>query len=221
MWCRASAVLFVLAVMTAFSTPALAQKGKGNAGPQATDVIIDATVEQVVPQGIVANDKSGKKYAIGFDGTSKIGLKGNAGIEFVTPGSFVQFDVDLDEKGMPTAEVKKIQITTQSPINEPGIFSSKGPDGKPGEAGTYFVRGTVRTNKDDTLTVSAGNKQMTVKVAAAITVPVTVADWRLAKPGDKLKGNGKAYVVPNAPMTPVLGTQIEITAAMPITKGKK
>jgi len=209
------ALSFVVVSLVAASSSAFAQKPP--AAPKGTTILLDAKVDQVVPQGILATDKGGKKYAVGFDAKSKIGLKGNADIDYVTPGSYVQFDVELDAEGKPATEVKKIQITEQSAITEPGIFSSKGPDGKPGEPGPYFVRGTVRTNRDGNMTVAAGNKQITIKVAEGVTVPVTLADWRMAKPGDAIKGNGTAYPQAGAP-TLVLGTLMEITAAGPIEK---
>lgn len=215
-------LLASLVVLTAasISAPARAQQGKGNAAKGAS-VLLDAKIDQVVPQGIIATDKAGKKYAIGFDQKSKVGLSGNAGVDYISNGMFVQFDVDLDAEGKPTSDAKKLLIVEQSNLNTPGVFSSKGPDGKPGEPGPYFVRGTVRTNKDGVLTVVAGNKPMTVKVAADTMVPVKISDWTLAKPGDTIKGNGTSFAQPGAPMTMVLGTQLEITAAGPITKGKR
>jgi hypothetical protein len=209
---------FVL--MASVSTFVFAQKGKSSA-PKGTAVTVDATIEQVVPQGIIANDKAGKKYAIGFDQKSKVGLSGDAGVDYIANGMFVQFDVDLDAEGKPTSDAKKLLIVEQTNINVPGVFSSKGPDGKPGEPGPYFVRGTVRGNKDGMLTIVAGNKPMTVKVADGTKVPVKVSDWTMAKAGDTIKGSGTAFAQPGAPMTIVLGVQMEITSAGPIGKGKR
>lgn len=218
---RVLSVSLVFVAVASISASAFAQQGKGNAAPKGTAVTLDAKIDQVVPQGIIATDKAGKKYAVGFDQKSKIGLSGDAGVDYIGNGMFVQFDVDLDAEGKPTSDAKKLLIVEPSNLNVPGVFSSKGPDGKPGEPGPYFVRGTVRGNKDGTLTVSAGNKPMTVKVADGTKVPVKVSDWTMAKPGDTIKGSGTAFAQPGAPMTIVLGIQMEITAASPLTKGKR
>jgi hypothetical protein len=198
---------------------AFAQKGK--TAPKGTAVKVNGKVAQVVPQGIMVTGNDNKQYAVGFTPTSKVGLVGTAGIDFVKPGTFVQFEVNLDEKGVPTDEVKKVQITQQSNTVTPGMSPSKGPDYKEGEPDLFFVRGTVTTNRDNTLTVAAGNKRLTVKVAEGVTVPVTIADWTMAKPGDAISGDGLAFPQPNLPFTPVQGTLIEIKAAAPLDLKKR
>jgi len=221
MFRRALIASLMFAAVASVCSSAYAQKGKASAA-KGTSVTVDAKIDQVVPQGIIATDaKAKKQYAIGFDQKSKVGLSGDAGVDFISNGMFVQFDVDLDAEGMPTSDAKKLLIVEQTNINVPGVFSSKGPDGKPGEPGPYFVRGTVRTNKDGMLTVVAGNKPMTVKVADDTKVPIKISDWTMAKPGDTIKGSGTAFPQPNAPLTPVLGVIMEITAAGPIAKGNR
>ena len=217
---RLVVLTLVFGSVIGLSNVAFAQKKP--TGPQGTPIKIDGTVKEIVAQGIVVSGKDGKTYGVGFTPTSKVGLVGTAGVEFIKPNTFVQFDVELDDKGQPVGEVKKIQITSQSAINEPGIFSAKGPDGKPGEPGPYFVRGTVNTNKDGTLTVTAGGKRMTVKAAVGISVPVTISDWRLAKPNDTITGDGNSFgPQPGLAFIPVQGTLVEIKAVGPIEMGKK
>lgn len=197
------------------------KKGKA-AAPKGTPIKIDGTVKQIVQQGIVVSGKDGKTYGVGFTPTSKVGLVGTTGIDFLKPGTFVQFEVMMDEKKEPSGEVKKIQITTPSATNVPGMGSTKGPDAKEGEAGEYFVRGTVTTNKSGMLTVSAGKDRVTVKVAEGVTVPVTIADWSMAKPNDVITGDGTSFgPQPGLDFIPVQGTLVEIKAAAPIEFGKK
>ena len=115
------------------------------AAPKGTPIKIDGTVTQIVPQGIVVNGKDGKKYGVGFTPTSKVGLVGTAGVDFLKPGTFVQFDVDLDdERQAGRAKSKKIQITSHSrDQRRRASFRPRAPTRKPGEPGPYFVRGTV------------------------------------------------------------------------------
>jgi hypothetical protein len=219
MFRRFVVVSLVSSFVACLTSESVAQQSKN--APKGTAIKVDGTVEQVVPQGILVTGKDKKQYAVGFTPTSKVGLVGTAGIDYVKPGTFVQFEVNLDGKGVPTEEVKKVQITQQSATVTPAISPSKGPDYKEGEPDLFFVRGTVRTNKNNELTVVADKRSITVKVAEGITVPVTIADWTLAKKGDEIKGDGTAFTQPNLPYTLVQGTQIEIKAAAPIDFSKK
>ena len=186
-------------------------------------VKIDGTVDQELPsQGITLTGKDGKKYAVGFGPTSKVALTGEGSADFLTTGSYVQMTVDMDGKGTATADVAKVQITVQGKDTAPGIIPAGGPDSKPGQPGKYFVRGTVKSNKDGTLTVAAAGKQVVVKLSPTVTVPVTIANWQMAKSGDAISGEGTNMSQPGASLTLVRGDRIEIKAAMPITKtGKK
>lgn len=208
----------VFALVVGSSSLALAQKPKGKT------LKIDATVDSVVPQGIYATSKAdGKKFAIGFDGSSKVGLVGNASIDFITPGAYVQMTVEMDGEGKPAKPVDKVTVIQQDKLTQPGVMSTKGPDGKPGEPGPYLVRGTVKTNKNDELTIAAGGKQVIVKMSLGATVPVNLPNWQWAKPGDTLSGAGIEVAAGsgNAPAM-IYGDQIEIKATLPITKpGKK
>lgn len=210
----------VLALVLGSSSLVLAQAAK----PSGKTTKIDATVDQVVPQGIYATSKDGKgtKYAIGFNAASKVGLVGNASTDFIEPGQYVQMTVDMDGEGKPTKPVDKVMIIVQDKLTQPGVMSTKGPDGKPGEPGPYLVRGTVKTNKNEELTIAAGGKQVVVKMALGATVPVNIPNWQMAKPGDAISGAGIIVTAASggAPAM-VFGDQMEIKAAMPITKAEK
>jgi hypothetical protein len=190
------------------------------AKPKGPLVKLDATITKVLPaQGILATGKDGKQYAIGFDQSSRVALSGNASTDFITPGTYVQMDVDMDGEGKPAKPVSKVAIVQQGKFSEPGVMSTKGPDAKPGEPGLYLVRGTVKTNKNEELTINAGSKQVVVKMALGATVPVNITTWQMAKEGDALAGDGVVVTAAagNAPAL-VYGERIEIKAAMPITK---
>jgi len=188
--------------------------------PKGTSVAIKGKVAQVVPQGILVDGDDNKKYAIGFNPKSKVTMAGTAGADYLAPGMFVQFEVELDATGKPSKEVAKLSITEQSAINQPGVFSTAGPDAKPGAAGMYLVRGNVRANKGGTLTVAAGSKPLTVTVSGAMSIPVSNSNWQLAQPGDSISGDAQAFAQPNSPVTPALAERIEIKAVMPIQKKK-
>lgn len=187
-----------------------------------TAVKIDGVINKVVPgQGIVVDGKDKKQYGVGFDNTSKVSLEGTAGPEAITVGSYVQYDVTLNDKQEPTGPVKKIQLIDKSPINQPGVFSALGPDGKPGAAGPYFVRGTVKTNKNNEVSVVAGSKTMNFTLDPTVSVPVFLDKWQWAKPGDTITGDGKSFPAQGTPFTPVLGTRIMIKSVGPIDMKKK
>jgi hypothetical protein len=188
--------------------------------PAGTAIKIDGTVEAVSPQGILVANKDGKKYGMAFVPASKVTMAGNASPDVLKAGMYVQFTVNLDEKKKPTGEATKIQIIEPSAISQPGVFSEKGPDGKPGEPGPYFIRGTVKSYRDGTLNVTADKTAMAVAVSEAAAIPVTIGDWSLASPGDKVTGDANGLKA-NAQFTPVYAVQITINAAAPITGKKK
>jgi len=223
MLCRVAFGVVALGLSVLFSQSASAQAPA--APPGGTIMKLDGKVSQVVNgQGVLVNGNDGKQYAVFFTPASKLTVSGSASPEFLAPGSFIQLDTELDGKGQPMGEVSKLQIVAQSTINQPGIFSEAGPDAKPGAAGKYFIRGTVKTNKGDMLTVAAGGKQMTFKIAAGVSMPVTVDDWSLARANDSIQGDGKSYAQQGAPAnqpTPVWCERMEIKAVLPIEKKKK
>jgi len=222
MLCRVAFGVVAFGLLISLSPSASAQQPA--APPGGVIMKLDGKVTQVVGQGLLVQGNDGKQYAVGFTPASKLTVSGTASPEFLGPGMFIQLDTELDDKGQPVGEVTKLQIVEQSKINEPGIFSEAGPDGKPGAAGKYFIRGLVKTNKTNMLGVQAGGRLMTFKVSAAAAMPVTVSDWTLASPGDSIQGDGKSYAQQGAPATaatPVWCERMEIKAVAPIVKKKK
>lgn len=210
-----------LGLFLSISQSAVAQQQQ----PQGTPMkITNGTISTVTPQGLIVAG-GGTQYAVFFTAQSKINVAGTAAPEFLTAGKYVQLDADLDAKGQPTGEVTKLQIVENNSINSPGVFPEGGPDAKPGEAGKYFIRGTVRTNKSNMLTVAAGPKPMTFKLSPTLSVPVTIPDWGLAVSGDSISGDGRSLAPvpgPNGGMiTPVWCERMEIKAVQPITAKKK
>ncbi|MBA4018095.1 MAG: hypothetical protein C0483_13060 [Pirellula sp.] len=208
---------FVVAICALSSLGIAANNASAQKG---SAVSIKGKVAQVVPQGILVQGDDNKKYALGFTPKSKVTMSGTAGADYLAPGMFVQFEVDVDDSGKPTKEVGKLSITEQSAINVPGISSTAGPDAKPGAAGTYLVRGTVRANKAGTLTVAAGSKTMTVSMSGSMSIPVSNSNWQMAQPGDSISGDAQAFAQPNSDVTPAMAERIEIKAVMPIQKKK-
>jgi hypothetical protein len=188
--------------------------------PKGSPIKVDGTVESVQAGGLVVNGKDGKKYGVGFPQTAKITMSGNASPDVLKSGMYVQFTVTLDDKKKPTSEATKIQIIEPSNISQPGVFSEKGPDGKPGEPGPFFVRGTVKSFRDGTLNISAGTTAIAVTVPSSASIPVTVSEWQLASPGDTITGDGSAFPAQQG-IIPVAGERIEIKAIAPITGKKK
>jgi hypothetical protein len=218
---RVAVIAAALGLSLVASQSLWAQQGRQQA-PKTTPVKVDGTVEAISPQGILVAQKDGKKFGMAFPPNAKVTLSGNAAPEFLKTGQYVQFTVNLDEKKKPTGEASKIQIIEQSAISSPGVFSEKGPDGKPGEPGPYFIRGTVKSFRDGTLSVAAGGPLMTVTIPASAAIPVTIADWDLANPGDQISGDGQALpAATGAAFTPVFAERIEIKSAAPITGKKK
>lgn len=215
MLCRVAFGAVALGLVISFSQTAIGQPPPGG-----TAAKVNGKVAQVVPQGLMVKGSDGKEYAVMLDQKSQVSLLGTAGPDFLIAKTFVQLDAELDDKGVPTKEVDKIQIVEPSAINQPGVFSEAGPDAKPGAAGKYFIRGTVKSYKEATLILMAGPKPMTFKVSAAAAVPVTNGEWGLAMVGDAVTGDAMSYPVQGT-VTPMYGSKIEIKAVLPITRKKK
>lgn len=222
MLCRVAFGVVAVGLLFSFSQSASAQQ-KGP--PGGTQAKVEGKVSQVLPgQGLLVQGNDGKQYAIGFDKDSLISIEGTASPDFLGPGSFIQLDTQLDGKRQPVGEVSKLQIVAQSAINQPGIFSEEGPDAKPGVGGKFFVRGTVKSNKANMLTVMAEGKPLTFKIAAGVSMPVTVDDWTLARPGDAVSGDAKTFAQQGAPANQPILTWCErltVKATAPIEKKKK
>jgi hypothetical protein len=214
---RSAFALLAVALVCLPAGSALAQKG---AAPKGTPVSLKGKVKQVVPQGLLV-ESGGKDYGVGFSNTSKVSMTGTAGPDYLSPGMFVQMEVELDSQGKPTKEVSKLSIVEQSALNQPGIFSAAGPDAKPGDVGLFLVRGAVRGNKAGELTVAAGSKPMIVKLSNTVSIPVTTSDWRMAQPGDEVTGDAQSFNAPQgATFTPALAEAVTIKAVMPFQKKK-
>lgn len=223
MLCRVAFGVVAVGLLVSFTQSASAQQ-KGP--PGGTVMKVNGKVKEVVAgQGLLVTGNAGETWAVFFDKDSRLSLEGTASPDFLAPGSFIQLDTELDAKGQPVGEVKKLQIVQQDNINQPGIFSEDGPDAKPGAGGKFFVRGTVKTNKGKTLTVVAGGKQLTFKIADGVSMPVTIGEWALAKPGDTItNGDGRSYAQQGAPagsVVPVYCEAMIVKAISPIERKKK
>jgi hypothetical protein len=198
--------------------------------PKLNPVTIDGTIERVVPGMILAvNDKDQRQWAITPERTTKILVVGTATLDFLKPKMLVQFNAQVDEKGVVKDKLGDLTIVTAATANQPAPppTKSKGktpgkPDKKsdpPAAADTSGGKvGSIMGVHGHKLSVKAGGKLMQIELTeeAKINISVDIAAW--AAKGDKIQAKGKS--ASNNPGI-CYAEEVTITLAEPLTSGKK
>lgn len=157
--------------------------------------------------------------------TSKLGITGTALPEFLKAGLLVSFTADVDDKGVVDQPVKELQIVSPSETTTPGLFRE---DRDNKESTRFYVRATIRTNKEGVLTMSAGGKQVQATLASDAKIKVESTDPKIAQEGDEIKLTGRMveeFRSEGNQIKPgkIFGEKIDIVLAQPLDKdaGKK
>lgn len=193
-------------------------KGKGKGKDKDNEVQIDGTVRQVSPQGIYVEGDDRTRYLVGMAEGSQVTLLGDVDASFLTPGTFVEFDVELDRAGNPTQEVKSLTFVDASSWNPAGLFQTSAPTSEGGKEGlvAYLVRGRVSTARTGQLVVQTGERIVSVKTSAELSLTCRLDGWNFASVGDSIRGNVEFMPQPNTGITHVVGRKLTIRAAKPL-----
>ena len=192
--------LVALSLLVAlFFCPAAWAQNRGRWQPPRNISDLKATtvtgkIENVQGNVLAIKIDTGHPYFIGlFPELSKLGISGTAEPSYLKPGMLVSFtaDIDVEKKGAEVAEpLKELAVISKSETNTPGVFPE---DRENKESTRFFVRGIVKSMKDDTLAVSAGGKQITAKVASDAAIKIESADLSIVRPGDEISVDGRVY----------------------------
>jgi hypothetical protein len=206
--------------------------GTGHGQQQAPKTLDESgTVKGVVDGKIQFEASKGGMWWIQLNGDTKLRVEGTADSSYLRGGLAVRFTGEFDKKGTLSEEIKEIEIFTPQGKNALGLFSDANSD-KPvrnAPAGSYDIRGKVKSFKDNDLVVSAGNKTISGKVVEGITIKINVEDVKDVSEGDKATVKATYFDAPqqpyggNAAGNPrvAAGNEVEVTLANPLTGVKK
>jgi hypothetical protein len=160
-------------------------------------------------------------------GQSKVLVEGTAEPDFLRPGLSVKLSGTIDKKGTLDGEIAALEIFSPHGKGDIGLFLSgeDKPARNPGP-GTYDIRGKVASFKEGLLTVTAGGKRITGKLADAAEIKVNLDQLSFAQQGDAIRV--KLWFAEGAGPNPqqqrpgdAVAEEITITLAKPLTGTKK
>lgn len=182
----------------------------------------------------MVNDKA-DEFLVQMDQTTTVTLFGAIEESFLTSGTLVRFSVDLDDRGLPTGEVKALTVVEPSASVQPGVFRDGGPNDVATEkgkkrtslAGLYVVVGQVKSCKKGNLQVQPpGAKPIKTKLAADAKLEIDVAAYWLAQPDDEIVVEGsllqEGRLVKGKPRPGIVkAVKVELKPAQPLTNHSK
>lgn len=168
--------------LSAFLLLALAMPGA--AAPRPEMVRLKGKITTTAKDEIRIAGKTDADIAVFVGRGSRVSVEGTAVPEYLTPGVNVQFVADVNNAGVIPSPLSEITICTFTDTDQP-TFSLDDPT-KPSHKGKdalnkYLVRGTIKQNKNGTLTVTVPGKPnilpngRTAAAAPAKTIKATLA----------------------------------------------
>ena len=167
---------------------------------------VEGTLENMRPGFLQVATPEGN-WVVAVDRKAKVKVTGTAEPEYLRPGMYVRFEVELDgrKRAAPDSKIQEITIfNPQGPLDL-GIASAQGgfaseaegekDDAKkePATGGKYAVGGKLTGVKNGKLTIVAGDETIKTDLAEDATVGVDITDYRVASKGDKVTAEG-SYV---------------------------
>ena len=200
---RSVCLSLVLLVSWALVAPVAAQ------APRKRSLRSKGEIKAVQPPFLQFNNTSGKLWTIKVEAKpGDVIYKGTADPSWLRRGMLVRFSAQLDQKA-----------NAQEPISELFVFVPRpgyGVGVSPELDGSFLVAGKLSSIKDGTLKLMAGRKTVTAELAEDATIQVELADYSLARPGDKIEMKGYFYQQGKG-----IASQLMITAAKPLATGEK
>lgn len=175
----------------------------GSAAPQASgqfqppqnsrEYADEGTLEAVENNYIKIRDSKNDVWLLEINDQTKVDVSGEAEREYLhSPALHVQFNAQVDKKGVVQKEIEEIEICSDEGKAALGQFAVAEGDAasKPvrgAVAGKFLFKGKTISFKDDQLMVLAGSRKVTGKVAEGVAVKVHVDDPSLGQAGDTVK----------------------------------
>ncbi len=198
---RRATIMTLAALVCVVAADAALAQNRQQQQPQGRPWEGEGSIEAIAPNGALrVSTKDGPYIVQTVPGKSKISFTGTAEHDFLKPKMGVKFHGEINEEGVLQGEISELEVFTPNGKNDVGLFpAGSGDDAKPvrdAAAGTYIIKGTVGSFKDDELTVVAAGKKITGKLASSAAVKVATSDMNFVQTGDSVKGKGIAYNAP-------------------------
>jgi len=233
-----SRLLLAASVVLLVVTGAQAQQRRGGAKPQMSPFAAQGTVQAVKFGAIQMLTNTNQTWIVFVDQKSKISVTGTAEADFLRPGLFVQFSVELDKRGKAQAPVSKLTIFTPTEQAQIGIWpvgsvpvpgaadnpfgagaANPQPRSKGPVAGEYAVHGRITSVRKDKYTVYAGRGAVQIELADIPQINVDFADYSVVQKGDAITVSRGQF--PQGMMGRAKASELSIVLSDPLTGPRK
>lgn len=197
---------------------------------QPQPVEISGTVEGVASGGLAVAGENEQSWQVVIPRNANVHVVGEATVEFLHAGLFVEFEAELNERGVIQGKIAELKIVSPSADRPAGVFPAGG-DGFGGQegappkgakrgapaAGKHRVLGRLAAARGGKYSVSARGT-MPFELAEDAKIAVDVSDWSVAAKGDKITVKG--MMMPGRQGF-AQAQEVKIELSEPLTGGKK
>ena len=159
------------------------------------------TIEAVKPGMVKIATTGGDSWMVRIPPTAEIMVTGTAKPDFLKTGLCIEFLAEVNRRGKAQNKIEKLGIFTPSDLKFLGAFPEAGFAGQQGAVGQdakntagavsrYKVCGRITGMKKGKFTVNYGTGTVEIELADEVIIDLAVADYRFAKPGDKISCTG-------------------------------
>jgi hypothetical protein len=200
-----------------------------NPPPQADEALkATGTIEEISEQALRIKVSDTESWLVEIKPEqTKIVITGTAEPAFLRTGLHVRFEGEIDEKRNLQADITELEVFTPQGKNGLGLFSDNSPTAKPigkAAAGKYQIRAKVIGLKDHEITLAAGSKKLSGKVADDVAVKVASEDLTNVHDGDGVSVTGwynPANKAAAGKPGQAVAEELTITLAKPLVATKK
>ena len=234
-------------LMACLSGPLLAQNFQRRAQPgrqpaALEPVEIRGVLEGVMRGRMIVRDVNNQPWQVAVPLNTKVQVTGGAEVDCLQTGMFIEFTVELDDRGASKGKIGSLAIVTLSPKRPMGLFPAKiaidqddwdwGGEKDQGRqaakptkraagavpAGTYRIVGRLMVGRGGKLSVQVGRASLPFELAEPTAVTVDISDYSVASQGDHAIVKG--MMMPNLPGM-AKATKVTIELAKPLLAAKK
>ena len=238
---------FAAVLMACLSGPLPAQNFQrcaqhGRQPPALEPVEIRGVLEGVMRGRMIVRDVNNQPWQVAVPLNTKVQVTGGAEVDCLQTGMFVEFTVELDDRGASKDKIDALTIVTLSRERQIGLFPAKvaidqddldwGAENAQGReaakpskraagavpAGTYRIVGRLMVGRGEKLSVQVGRASLPFELAEPTAVTVDISDYSVASQGDHAIVKG--MMMPNLPGM-AKATKVTIELAKPLSGAKK
>jgi hypothetical protein len=150
-------------------------------------------LEAVQPGALLIRDSKMEQWLLELAADTKVSVQGEAEVDCLRPGLFVQLTGNVDKKGVIKEPIDEIEIFSAQGKGAMGLFSASATDAavkalrNPG-AGEYRIKGKLASFHDREVAIAiGGNRKILGNTADELTVTLNLDDPSIAQVGDEVK----------------------------------